>query len=671
MKNKDAAEKINSLRLEINFHNHLYFTENAPEISDPDYDLLMRKLRTLESSYPKLITIDSPSQRVGADPQNGFSVIEHRVPLLSLGNSFNDHEFEAWYKKTITNLKCKNVDLSCELKIDGLAVSLLYENGIFMQGATRGNGTTGENITLNLKTINSIPLKLTGDYPNVLEVRGEVYFPKSAFLNFNIDRKEKGLKEYANPRNTAAGSLRQLDSSITAERPLDIFIYGYGWSIGGNHPFIKHFDTLIYLKSLGFKINNSNFLAKNIHEAKTFYRHWTTNKHNIDYECDGIVFKVNDLGLQEKLGSIGREPRWATAYKFPSARVETQLLDIKVNIGRTGSINPYAILDPVNLGGVTIKQATLHNEDYIYTKDLRIGDWVFIERAGEVIPQVIESDIGKRTGKEIKFSMPKECPSCNRPIIKNPDEATLYCTNASCPAQLIRLVEHFVSKEAMDIEGMGGKTGMTLIENGLIKNVSDIYNLKKEDLEKLDRMGDKSSTNLISAIKTSKNKNLSNLIFALGIKHVGSEIAEILSTNFYDIDNLMNASSDDLEKINLIGPRISKSIVGYFNTPINQSIILMLKEYKVTMTNTKNRDSNTNHILATKRFVITGKLFNFTRSEITNMIKDFGGSVNKKVSTQTDYLIAGEDSGSKLTEAIHLKIPVLTESEFLLLTKSI
>ena len=671
MSHEEVTKKINSLRSEINFHNHRYYIEDDPKISDRDYDLMMRNLIHLESEYPELITPDSPTQRVGAQPQTDFSEVEHRIPLLSLGNSFNDEEFESWYKKTINTLNLNDTELSCELKIDGLAVSLLYENGIFVQGATRGNGTTGEDITLNLKTINSIPLKLIGNYPHTLEVRGEVYFPKSHFIDFNIARKEKGLKEYANPRNTAAGSLRQLNASVTAERPLDIFIYGYGWSEGGRYTFENHFDSLIYLKSLGFKINKNNFLARNITEAKEFYQHWVDERRNIDYECDGIVFKINDLQMQEILGSIGREPRWAIAYKFPADRTETQLLDIKVNVGRTGSINPYAILSPINLGGVTIKQATLHNEEYIKSKDLRIGDWVYVERAGEVIPQVIASNISKRTGKEINFSMPEKCPSCLHTTTKNPDEAALYCTNMSCPAQMVRLVEHFISKAAMDIDGMGGKTGISLIENNLIKNISDIYNLKKEDLVELERMGDKSSDNLISAIEASKNRNLSNLIFGLGIKHVGSEIADILSNHFEHIDKLINASIEELEEIDLIGPQISKSIVDYFDIPENQFIISTMKKYGVNVRHIKNTTPENMGILENKRFVITGKLDNFSRSEITKVIKDLGGAITSKVSAQTDYLLVGIDPGSKLQQATQLEIPIINESDFLLLIKPV
>ena len=671
MSHEEVIIKINSLRSEINFHNHRYYIEDDPEISDRDYDLMMRNLIHLESEYPELITPDSPTQRVGAKPQTDFSEVAHRIPLLSLGNSFNDEEFESWYKKTINTLNLNDTELSCELKIDGLAVSLLYENGVFVQGATRGNGTTGEDITLNLKTINSIPLKLIGNYPRTLEVRGEVYFPKSHFIDFNNARKEKGLKEYANPRNTAAGSLRQLNASVTAERPLDIFIYGYGWSEGSHYAFENHFDSLIYLKSLGFKINKSNFLARNIAEAKDFYQRWVYERHNIDYECDGIVFKINDLQMQEILGSIGREPRWAIAYKFPADRTETQLLDIKVNVGRTGSINPYAILSPINLGGVTIKQATLHNEEYIKSKDLRIGDWVYVERAGEVIPQVIGSNISKRTGKEINFSMPEKCPSCLHATTKNPDEAALYCTNISCPAQMVRLIEHFISKAAMDIDGMGGKTGISLIENNLIKNISDIYNLKKEDLVGLERMGDKSSDNLISAIEASKKRNLSNLIFGLGIKHVGSEIADILSNHFEHIDKLINASIEELEEIDLIGPQISKSIVDYFDIPENQFIISTMKKYGVNVRHIKNTTPENMGILENKRFVITGKLDNFSRSEITKVIKDLGGAITSKVSAQTDYLIVGIDPGSKLQQAKQLEIPIINESDFLLLIKPV
>ena len=666
MSNNYARDRIKELRTEIDHHNHLYFVENSPAISDSEYDLLMRELITLESEYPGLVTPQSPTQRVGGKLLDGFEEVAHELPMLSLGNAFNSTEMRAWHNRISGILESNDFDMSCELKFDGLAVSLLYEKGIFVRGATRGDGTTGENVTLNLKTIRSIPLSLRGDIPARFEVRGEVYFPKSEFERFNISREKSGLQSYANPRNTAAGSLRQLDPSVTSKRPLDIFIYSLGWA-EGNFPMPKtHLGTLDLLKTLGFKINPHNFLASSLEEAIDFYEQWTRERENLDYECDGVVVKVDRLDYQQHLGSVGREPRWAVAYKFPAAQATTKLLDIRVNIGRTGTINPYAVLEPVEVGGVTVRQATLHNEDYILSKDLRIGDFVVIERAGEVIPQIVRSNELLRDGSESRFVMPSECPSCGGQTSRNINEAALYCTNASCPAQLVRLVEHFVSKSSMDIDGMGGKLGVALINNDLIFDVADIYTLRSEHLLDMDRMAERSTSNLLDAIENSKKRPLSRLLTALGIRHVGTEVADSLADRFGDIDNLIAASEEELLAIPAIGPKIVQSVSEYFSSDSNRKVLDKLKQAGV---NTKNggiepSSKPIQQILTGLRFVVTGRLENFSRSDIQDLIKQLGGSVSSSVSSRTNYLIAGDDAGSKLSDAARLGIVILTEDDF-------
>ena len=666
MSNNYARDRIKELRTEIDHHNHLYFVENSPAISDSEYDLLMRELITLESEYPGLVTPQSPTQRVGGKLLDGFEEVAHELPMLSLGNAFNSTEMRAWHNRISGILESNDFDMSCELKFDGLAVSLLYEKGIFVRGATRGDGTTGENVTLNLKTIRSIPLSLRGDIPARFEVRGEVYFPKSEFERFNISREKIGLQSYANPRNTAAGSLRQLDPSVTSKRPLDIFIYSLGWA-EGNFPMPEtHLGTLDLLKTLGFKINPHNFLASSLEEAIDFYEQWTRERENLDYECDGVVVKVDRLDYQQHLGSVGREPRWAVAYKFPAAQATTKLLDIRVNIGRTGTINPYAVLEPVEVGGVTVRQATLHNEDYILSKDLRIGDFVVIERAGEVIPQIVRSNELLRDGSESRFVMPSECPSCGGQTSRNINEAALYCTNASCPAQLVRLVEHFVSKSSMDIDGMGGKLGVALINNDLIFDVADIYTLRSEHLLDMDRMAERSTSNLLDAIENSKKRPLSRLLTALGIRHVGTEVADSLADRFGDIDNLIAASEEELLAIPAIGPKIVQSVSEYFSSDSNRKVLDKLKQAGV---NTKNEGIEPSskpiqQILTGLRFVVTGRLENFSRSDIQDLIKQLGGSVSSSVSSRTNYLIAGDDAGSKLSDAARLGIVILTEDDF-------
>jgi len=660
---KDATNRIIELRSIIDRHNHLYFVENNPEIGDGQFDRLMLELRTLEDSFPDLVTNQSPTQRVGAAPLTGFSEISHNIPMLSLSNAFSNKDLSAWYQRHYSMLDDTDFEMACELKYDGLAVSLLYEQGLFIQGATRGNGITGEDVTLNLKTINSIPLRLHGEFPDLLEVRGEVYFPKSEFIKFNAQRELEGLQTYANPRNTAAGSLRQLDSNVTAKRPLDIYVYALA-QIESGISFNTQLETLDYLKSLGFKVNPNNSLAKTVSEVVKYHNIWMQNLSSLDYDCDGIVVKVNRLDYQQHLGNVGREPRWAIAYKFPAIQAQTRLMDIRLNVGRTGSINPYALLDPVEVGGVIVKQATLHNSDYIYSKDLRIGDWVVIERAGEVIPQIVRSDKEKRTGSETPFTMPVSCPSCNGALVNKADEAAIYCTNATCPAQLERLVEHFVSKGAMDIEGMGGKVGVSLIQNGLIADVADIYFLQKDKLIQIERMGEKSADNLLRAINKSKKQPPARVLTALGIPHVGSEISYLLMDKFTSIDELIASDQETLLNIPSIGPKISESVAEYFNNPNNSRIIAKFRSAGLNMISASTSSSENTNLLANLRFVVTGRLDNYSRTEIQDVIKKHGGKVSSSISKGTDYLLAGQDAGSKLVTASSLGIQVITETEF-------
>ena len=662
MADKKAAKRAKALREELNRHNHLYFVLDQPESSDAQYDALMRELRQIEEKHPALTTSDSPTQRVGAELAEGFAEVEHPRPMLSLRNAFDEEEFLNWHRQVSGLLELTSFDMVCELKYDGLAVALTYEEGLFVRGATRGNGLVGEDVTQNLRTIRSIPLRVLGDgAPSRFEVRGEVYFPKSEFQRFNEERIAQGLPTYANPRNTAAGSLRQLDTRATAERPLDIFVYGLGYTEAEVPD--NQWDILRYLKELGFKINRNNKRALTPEEVVDYYRTWLEKVEDLDYGCDGVVVKINRLDYQQHLGYVGREPRWAVAYKFPATQSVTQLLDIRVNVGRTGSINPYAVLEPVDVGGATVKQATLHNEDYIHSKDLMIRDWVVVERAGEVIPQIVSVITSRRTGEERAFEMPTTCPSCAEPVVRPEGEAMSYCVNAACPTQLVRLLEHFVSKGAMDIDGMGGKLGIMLIDHGLVKDVADLYYLKKEDLLNLERLAEKSVSNLMEAIEQSKSRPLARVLVALGIGHVGSEVAELLARTFRTIDALINATEDELTAIPSIGPKIATSVVSYFRTESNRTVIEKLRVAKVRLAE-EARDEVVEQALAGLRFVVTGRLQNFSRSDIEGRIKELGGAVSGGVSRKTDYLIAGEDSGSKLADAQRLDVEIIGEEGF-------
>jgi len=624
---KKGKKRIDELRGVINHHNYCYYVLDSPEISDAEYDELMRELRQLESVHPELVTPDSPTQRIGAPPVEAFGVVEHPQPLLSLANAFSYEELAAWHKRVSNLLGGRQFDLVCEPKIDGLAVALTYVNGLLVTGATRGDGYRGEDITQNLKTVRSIPLSVPKEAPPRFEVRGEVYLPKAGFKKLNEERAKEELPLFANPRNAAAGSVRQLDSSITARRPLDIFIYGLGWTEGKAVP-DTHWEIMQYLKSLGFKINPNIALCHSFDETEKYYQSWLESRENFPYEADGIVAKVNSIALQQELGTVAHEPRWAIAYKFPAIQGTTKLIDIGINVGRTGSLNPYAILEPVRVGGVVISSAALHNEEDCHRKDIRIGDWVVVQRAGEVIPEIVEPIVSRRTGKEKIFYMPSHCPVCGSEVIKPEGEAMHRCTNAACPSQALERIKHFVSRGAMDIDGVGEKLCQALFEDGLVKDSADLYYLTKEQLLGLERMADKSVSNVLNSIGKSKNRPLARVIFALGILHVGDQYAELLAQEFQSISKLDKASKKKLLKIHSIGPEIAESIVAFFRQEGNRRIIEKLREKKVGQGLGKRKAEAIKPEelpLAGLEFVLTGKLESLSRSEAEARIKVLGG----------------------------------------------
>jgi DNA ligase (NAD+) len=662
----EVKQRVAKLRELINYHNYRYYVLDSPEISDAEYDEFMRELKQLEEAHPELITPDSPTQRVGAAPVEAFGVVEHPQPLLSLANAFSDEELDAWYRRASNLLGGRKTDFVCELKIDGLAVALTYANSLLEVGATRGDGYLGENITQNLRTVKSIPLSVPKEAPPRFEVRGEVYLPKVGFKKLNEERAKEGLPLFANPRNAAAGSVRQLDSRITAQRPLDIFVYSLGWAEGKAVP-ETHWEIMQYLKSLGFKINPNIALCHTIAEVKDYYEKWVENQEELPYEADGVVVKINSIPFQVELGFVGREPRWAIAYKFPAIQGTTRLLDIGINVGRTGSLSPYAILEPVQVGGVTIKHAALHNEEDIHRKDIRIGDWVVIQRAGEVIPEIVEPIVSRRTGKEKIFRMPRRCPVCKAEVIKPEGEAMHRCTNAACPAQALEKIKHFVSRGAMDIEGVGEKMSQALFNAGLIKDAGDLYYLTRDQLLSLERMADKSAANMLNSIERSKNRPLPRVIFALGIIHIGEEAAELLAEHYTSLDELAGASREQLLEIPSIGPKIADSILAFFRQGQNKRIIEKLRKAGVKLEAEKAKRKDLP--LAGLEFVITGTLEAFPRQDAEAKIKALGGKAGSDVTRKTSYLVVGEEPGSKLARAEALGIKKLTEAELLELLK--
>lgn len=658
-----AQERVEELRHLINYHNYRYYVLDDPEISDGEYDRLMEELRALEAAHPELSSPDSPTQRVGAGPLEAFGIVRHEIPMLSLANVFSQEGLLKWYQRISSLVGRQQMELVVEPKIDGLAVSLTYLGGRFTVGATRGDGIQGEDITQNLRTVRSVPLVLNGRPPEKIEVRGEVYLPKTGFQRVNEERMAQGQPLFANPRNAAAGSVRQLDPRITAGRPLDVFIYALGQLVDGEQ-LATHWEALGYMASLGFKVNPLRRRFGTIDEVVEHCASWEARKESLDYEIDGMVIKVNDLGLQQELGYVGREPRWAVAYKFPPTQATTRLLSIEINVGRTGSLNPFAVLEPVRVGGVTIRQASLHNEEDIHRKDIRVGDTVLIQRAGDVIPQVVGPILGKRTGEEKVFHMPDRCPSCRGPVVKPEDEAMHRCTNAlSCPAQQYELLKHFVSRSAMDIQGIGESLSNALLAAELVHDAADLYYLKAEQLAGLERMGEKSAQNLLKAIEESKGRPLAKLIFALGVRHVGEEVAKLLAGTFGSMDRLMNASFEEISAVEGIGPKIARSVVDYFTNERNRQVIEKLREAGLRFEDRVEAPQG-DFPLAGKSFVITGTLQGLSRLQAEERIRQLGGQVGSSVTRKTDYLVVGADPGSKLQRAQALGTQILTDAEF-------
>ncbi len=681
----DLRERVQKLRQKLNYHNYRYYVLDSPEVSDAEYDELMNELKRLEAGHPELVTPDSPTQRVGAAPVEAFGVVEHREPMLSLGNVFSTDELLAWHKRISGLLAEEKFDLVGEPKMDGLAVALIYEEGRLVNGATRGDGFRGEAITQNLRTIRSIPLSVPKEAPRRFEVRGEVFLSKEGFRRLNEERASDGFPLFANPRNAAAGSVRQLDSRITAKRPLDIYVYALGWA-EGTVPY-THWETMEYLKSLGFKTNPLNSLLSSVDEAETYYQHRVQERERLPYEADGIVVKVNRFDYQARLGVVGREPRWSVAYKFPATQATTELTDIGISVGRTGTLNPYAILEPVSVGGVVLKRAALHNEDDIVRKDIRIKDRVFVQRAGQVIPEVV-GPVDRRPDRQQRvFSLAERtweiyttahgitgaespgwpvCPVCGSEAVRPEAEAMFRCPNVACPAQVHELVKHFVSRDAMDIEGIGEKLAEALLTAGLIKDAGDIYSLKdkKDQLIALERMAEKSASNVLAAIEKSKSRPLSRVIFALGIRHVGSETADVLASHFNGMDKLSRATEEELRTVPTIGPKIAASIVAFFAEASNLAVIEKLRNAGLTLGEEAAQEARPLP-LAGQEFVVTGKLEAFTRSQAEARIKELGGSVGSSVTRKTTFVVVGADPGSKLDRARGLGTALLTEEQFL------
>jgi len=661
----NIIKKIEELREKIRYYNYRYYVLDDPTVSDAEYDRLMRDLIELEEKYPRYITPYSPTQRVGIKPVSGFTTVKHITPMLSLANAFSTEEIRAFDQRIKKLIPEQKLEYVVELKIDGLAVALIYENGIFVRGATRGDGVTGEEVSSNLRTVKTIPLKLFGeDIPPHIEVYGEVYMKKSDFKKLNKERIKSGESLFANPRNAAAGSVRQLDPRITAQRHLDTFIYRATFSEGNN--FNTHIEVLNYLKKIGFKVNPQIKLCQDIEEAINYCQKWIEKKEELDYEIDGMVVKVNSLKMREELGSTTRSPRWAIAYKFPAQQLTTKVQNIIVQVGRTGALTPVAILDPVRISGSVVQRATLHNEDEIRRKDVRIGDIVLIQKAGEVIPEVVKVIKEKRTGKEMEFVMPSQCPVCGAKVFRPEGEVVSRCNSLTCPAQIKERIRHFASRNAMDIEGLGPAIIDQLVENGLIINISNLYFLKRYDLISLERMAEKSADNLMNAIEKSKNRSFANLIYGLGIRYVGVHTSEVITRYFPTLDKLRKINLEELIEINEIGPKIAESIILFFKEKENLAIIERLRSagLNFNLEEEKMRKEKVAQILAGKQFVLTGTLKDFTRTQAKKIIIELGGRVTDSVSKKTDYVVAGEEPGSKYQKAQELGVNIINEEEF-------
>ncbi|MEN1969603.1 NAD-dependent DNA ligase LigA [Lentibacillus sp. N15] len=660
MDKQQAQEQIDALKEVLNQYGYEYYVLDKPSVPDSEYDQKLQELQKLEASFPELITPDSPTQRVAAQPSDAFQKVHHKVPMLSLANAFNTGDLRDFDRRVQEGCD-QPVSYVCELKIDGLAISLLYENGKFTRGATRGDGTTGEDITTNLRTIRSIPLSIKET--ETIEARGEAYMPHKSFLALNKTREEKGEEPFANPRNAAAGSLRQLDPKIAAQRNLDIFLYGVGeWEVGTIQ---THSERLEYLAQLGLKTNPEWRRCQTIDEVLEYVEYWTNERPNLSYEIDGIVVKVDNLDQQEELGYTAKSPRWAIAYKFPAEEVLTTLRDIELSVGRTGVITPTAVLDAVRVAGTTVKRASLHNEDLIRAKDIRIGDQVIIKKAGDIIPEVVRVVAEKRTGEEREFHMPTECPACGNELVRLEEEVALRCINPNCPAQLKEGLIHFVSRNAMNIDGLGEKVIQQLFQENLVKTIADIYRLDRDELLELERMGDKSVDNLLQAINNSKANSLERLLFGLGIRFVGAKAAKTLAQKFETMDKLQQATMDDLTAVDEIGEIMADSVVQYFSEQKVTDLLNELRDLGINMdyTGVKRSEQISDSVFSGKTFVLTGKMELYTRQEAKELIENLGGSVTGSVSKKTDVVVAGEDAGSKYDKAQKLGVTIWDEEQ--------
>ncbi len=662
---QDAARRIAELREQINHHNYRYHVLDDPAITDAEYDRMFSELQELEESHPELIVPDSPTRRVGAAPLKEFTTVDHSLPMLSLSNCFSDEEVREFDRrvKKLLGVTAAEIDYCAEAKLDGVAVELVFEQGRFTLGSTRGDGERGEDVTANLKTIRSVPLQLLASpdvpVPERLEVRGEVFLASKAFIELNRKREELGEPPFANPRNAAAGSLRQLDPRITASRPLDLFCHGFGLVRG--MVLDTHLQVLDRISRLGLKVNPLRYRCAGIEEVLERYRAIQERRDGLPYEIDGVVIKINECRLQNRAGTISRSPRWATAYKFPARRETTIIRDIIVQVGRTGVLTPVAIMDPVKVGGVEVSRATLHNQDEIADKDIRIGDTVVVQRAGDVIPQVVEVIAAKRSGKEKKFSMPARCPVCNAHVYKAEDEAAHRCLGFSCPARLKEALRHFASKNAMDIDGLGEQLIGRLVDRGLVKDAGDLYYLTVEQVKSMERMADKSARNLINAIEKSKEAGLDRLVFALGIRHVGEHTAKLMVQHLGGIDALMQADVESLLQIHEIGPEVAGSVVRFFGEEENRATIKRLQEAGVSFRAAARQAGSS---LDGTSFVFTGTLQEYTRHEASRLVEERGGKVHSSISEKTTYLVAGADPGSKLNKARSLGVQILNEEQF-------
>ena len=668
MKEETVKQNIEKLRNELHRHNYRYYILDDPEVSDAEYDRLLQELKDLEKAYPQFYSPTSPTVRVGSPPLEKFSTIPHSIPMLSLDNAFSDGDILDFDNRIRRFLKNSDkIIYTAEPKVDGVAVELIYEHGKLVAASTRGDGFIGELITENVRTIRSVPLEIMADdknqtIPSRLEIRGEVFMVKSAFEKLNQKREQEGLSVFANPRNAAAGSLRQLDSKITAERPLEIFFYGLG-SYTDIDP-VTHWEALCVLKKMGFRINSHIRHGIDAEQVVEFYRELNERRYDLEYEIDGVVIKVDDLKIQQQLGATSKSPRWAIAYKFKAIQETTQILDIQIQVGRTGTLTPVAYLEPVNIAGAMISRATLHNEDEIKRKDVRIGDTVFVERSGDVIPKIIKVVTSKRKGTEKIFEMPQVCPVCKTHVVREENEAATRCINAACPAQLKENIKHFASKHAFDIDGMGQKLVDQLVEKGVVLSFADLFTLEQETLQNLDRMGEKSAQNLLDAIKGSRKISFGRFLYALGIRHVGQYVARIVANHFGNLETLMRAEFDDYVSIEGVGPVVAKSMTRFFNEQENRKIVKRLLESGIEIEYETGEQSHEISAVTGKTFVLTGTLDSMTREKAKEIIEKAGGKVTGSVTRNTDYVIAGYKPGSKLEKADKLGVKIIDEETF-------